>query len=102
VGARDGAAAPEPIAAYGSAAGAAPVADAPAGAALSERENQVLRALASGASNKQAARELGISDRTVQSHTIHIYAKLGVRTRTEAVLVAMRQGWLQGASERSR
>ncbi|WP_342382162.1 LuxR C-terminal-related transcriptional regulator [Myxococcus stipitatus] len=60
--------------------------------ALTPREVDVLRLLAGGATNKEIARALGVSDRTVQHHTIHIYEKLGVSTRAGASLVAARAG----------
>ncbi|HYW57160.1 MAG TPA: HD domain-containing phosphohydrolase [Polaromonas sp.] len=65
-----------------------------AGLQLTEREVDVLRPLATGQTNKQIARALGISDRTVQTHTQHIYAKLGVDTRAGAALAAARAGLL--------
>ncbi len=61
---------------------------------LTGREHDVLRHLAVGCSNKHIARLLGISDRTVQTHTLNIYAKLGVNTRAGAALVAARSGLL--------
>lgn len=61
---------------------------------LTEREIDVLRPLATGQTNKQIARTLGISDRTVQTHTLHIYSKLGVDTRAGAALAASRAGLL--------
>lgn len=59
---------------------------------LTEREREILRHIAHGATNKQTAKLLGISDRTVQTHTLRIYQKLGVATRAGATLVAARQG----------
>jgi HD-GYP domain-containing protein (c-di-GMP phosphodiesterase class II) len=59
---------------------------------LSERELQVLRLLVRGLSNKHIARELGVSPRTVQQHTIHIYAKTGVQSRAGAALWAVDHG----------
>jgi HD-GYP domain-containing protein (c-di-GMP phosphodiesterase class II) len=61
-------------------------------AKLTSREVEVLRLLALGQTNKQIARTLGISDRTVQHHTIHIYEKLEVDTRAAAALLASRHG----------
>lgn len=61
---------------------------------LTEREFEVLARLAAGLTNKQIAREMGISDRTVQTHAAHVYAKLGVRTRAGATLVAAQRGWV--------
>jgi DNA-binding CsgD family transcriptional regulator len=53
---------------------------------FSERENDLIRLLLEGKSNKQIALELGISSRTVEFHLSRIYAKLGVTSRTEAAL----------------
>jgi DNA-binding NarL/FixJ family response regulator len=61
---------------------------------LTERELDVLRLAARGHTNRAIGRELGISDRTVQGHLANIFGKLGVSTRTEAVLLAMKQGWI--------
>lgn len=52
---------------------------------VSEREYAVLKQLASGQSNKEIARALGISPNTVKSHVAHLYTKLAVSKRTEAV-----------------
>ncbi len=62
--------------------------------ALTERELDVLRLAAKGMSNKQIGSALSISDRTVQGHLATIYSKLHVATRTEAVLVALREKWI--------
>lgn len=56
--------------------------------ALSGREIEILKALATGASNRQMAQDLFISEATVKTHLIHIYQKLGVDNRTAAVNVA--------------
>jgi DNA-binding NarL/FixJ family response regulator len=61
---------------------------------LSERELGVLKLAAKGMSNKEIAAQLGLSVRTVQSHLGHIFDKLGVSSRTEAVLHALKAGWL--------
>jgi DNA-binding NarL/FixJ family response regulator len=53
---------------------------------LTERELTILQLLATGSLNKQIASQLGISTRTVERHCDHIYAKLGVKSRTEAVV----------------
>lgn len=55
---------------------------------LSGREIELLEALASGASNRELASKLFISEATVKTHLIHIYQKLGVDNRTAAVTVA--------------
>lgn len=52
---------------------------------ISEREYGVLERLAAGQSNKEIARELGISPNTVKTHVANLYAKLSVSKRTEAV-----------------
>jgi DNA-binding NarL/FixJ family response regulator len=59
---------------------------------LSEREIDVLTAVASGKSNKQVARELSVSEDTVKGHLKIIFTKLGVSDRTQAVMLAMRRG----------
>lgn len=64
-------------------------------AALTSRELEVLGGLAQGMSNRQIAEDLVISDRTVQAHLTNIFAKLGVSSRLEAVLLGIRQGWLR-------
>jgi len=61
---------------------------------LTLREREVLTLVARGLSNKEIAGRLGISDRTVQSHTIRSYDKLGVRTRAGAALRASELGLL--------
>ncbi len=59
---------------------------------LTERETEVLRLLAQGHSNKDIAHHLQIVEDTVKTHVKHILAKLGVQSRTQAVLCAMRLG----------
>jgi DNA-binding NarL/FixJ family response regulator len=65
-----------------------------AGEGLSEREMDVLRLLPSGGSNKAIAAQLGLSENTVKSHISHIFAKLGVQSRAEAVSAALQRGLL--------
>jgi DNA-binding CsgD family transcriptional regulator len=67
---------------------------------FTRRENQVLEGLVQGWSNKEIARQLSISPRTVNYHLDHIFAKLGVRTRTQAVVTALAQGWAAHPSGR--
>lgn len=62
---------------------------------LTDREDEVLRLAAQGQSNKQIATQLDLSPRTVQTHLGHIFEKLGVASRTEAVIRGLRQGWLE-------
>lgn len=57
-------------------------------AELTDREVEVLRLVARGLTNKEVASCLGISPRTVQQHTLHIYDKIGVSTRAAATLFA--------------
>ena len=59
---------------------------------LTPRELSALRLLANGHSNKEIAAALEISERTVKSHLGHLFEKLGVTSRTEAVRVATRRG----------
>ncbi|MBA3298968.1 MAG: response regulator transcription factor [Thermoleophilaceae bacterium] len=61
-------------------------------APLSSREREVLRLLASGATNREIAAELHLSPHTVKEHTGKLYRKLGVRNRAEAVQRAERLG----------
>jgi len=72
--------------------GAAP--EVPAMPDLTARELEVLQLLANGLSNQAIAEALFISDRTVQTHLTSIFAKMGVASRLEAVLTAIRCGWL--------
>jgi two-component system, NarL family, response regulator LiaR len=62
---------------------------------LTPRELDVLRAAARGLGNKQIALELGMSARTVQTHLTSVFARLGVSSRTEAVLLALQKGWVR-------
>jgi DNA-binding NarL/FixJ family response regulator len=59
---------------------------------LTDRETLILSLLAHGLANKEIARELGIAETTVKSHVRHVLAKLGVSSRTQAALVAVRDG----------
>ncbi|MGH3087459.1 MAG: response regulator [Rubrobacteraceae bacterium] len=59
---------------------------------LTERETEVLKLVACGSANKQIGRELFIDETTVKSHVHNILSKLGVRSRTQAALYAVRVG----------
>jgi DNA-binding NarL/FixJ family response regulator len=61
---------------------------------FSQREYQVLSLAAQGLTNKEIAYRLGISERTVQFHVNSIFNKTATSSRTEAVALALRQGWL--------
>jgi DNA-binding NarL/FixJ family response regulator len=71
---------------------AAPEAD------LTPREFEILRLLAEGLDNAAIAERLVLTKRTVQNHISNIYGKLGVTSRIEAMLYAIRQGWIQAPS----
>ena len=75
-------------------ASSSPQRQRPAPADLSDRELDVLNLVASGLSNKQIARRLGISEKTVRNHLSRVFNKLRAANRTEAVLSAMRMGLL--------
>jgi DNA-binding NarL/FixJ family response regulator len=66
---------------------------------LSEREFQVLQKGAEGLSNKQIATLLSIGPRTVQTHWRNIFDKLGVYSRTEAIVYCLKKGWLNLGGE---
>ena len=61
-------------------------------AGLTGRELDVLRLIARGRSTKEIGRDLGVSPKTVDNHTQHLYAKLGVKTRSGAALFAIEHG----------
>jgi len=62
---------------------------------LTEREQEVLEAVARGDRSKEVAFQLGISERTVKAHLANIYEKLGVDSRAAAISVAMQKGLLK-------
>jgi DNA-binding NarL/FixJ family response regulator len=62
---------------------------------LSDREREVLILLAWGNSNNEIGARLGLSIKTVQTYRVRIGEKLGLRSRTEIVAYALRQGWLK-------
>ncbi len=61
---------------------------------LSDREAEILKLAAKGMSNQEIAETLFLSRRTIQSHLVNIFRKMDVGSRTEAVLEALRRGWL--------
>lgn len=63
-------------------------------ATLTEREIEILRLAATGRPNKAIAEDLSVSPRTVQLHLAHVFQKLGVASRTEAVVTGLKRGWL--------
>jgi len=63
-------------------------------AALTPRESDVLRAAARGLSNKEIARELELAEVTIKLHLSAIFRKMGVRSRTEAAMLAAKTGFL--------
>lgn len=62
---------------------------------LSGREMQILQCITSGQSNKEIAKELGISRQTVKNHMTSILRKLAVNDRTQAAVYALRHGWIR-------
>ena len=71
----------------------------PTGENLTPREHQILRLLAKGLDNTSIAEKLTVTKRTVQNHISNIYGKLGVASRTEAMLYAIRHGLVQVSSK---
>lgn len=61
---------------------------------LHPRELQVLDLAAQGKGNKEIGNQLSISERTVQTHMVNIFRKLQVNSRTEAIIKALKEGWL--------
>ena len=83
------------VAAYRDAAAAPPAATPPPVspvASLSPREQEILRAIVRGASNKAIARELGIAETTVKVHVQHVLRKLDVASRVQAAVIASTNG----------
>jgi DNA-binding NarL/FixJ family response regulator len=70
--------------------------------APSEREMEVLLLIARGASNREAAAHLFISEATVKTHLLHLFAKLGVNDRAAAVAAAYEQGLLTPGNDATR
>lgn len=76
-----------------------PEADFPIFTPLSDREIEVLERIAAGGSNKEIADSLGISTQTVKNHISSILRKLSLNDRTQAVLFALRRGWIETPNE---
>lgn len=74
-------------------------ADVPIFTPLSDREIEVLERIAAGGSNKEIADSLGISTQTVKNHISSILRKLSLNDRTQAVLFALRRGWIETPNE---
>jgi DNA-binding NarL/FixJ family response regulator len=66
----------------------------PASEPLSQRELEVLELISRGSTNREAAKQLFISEATVKTHLLHLYAKLGVNDRAAAVATAFSRGYL--------
>ncbi len=64
------------------------------GSPLTDREMDVLKLAARGESNREIANHLDLSPRTVQTHLSHTFEKLEVASRTQAVILGLRHGWL--------
>ena len=64
------------------------------GEALSEREREIIHLVATGATNRMIAQELTISPNTVKVHLRNIFTKLEISSRTEATVIAIREGWV--------
>ena len=64
----------------------------PAADSLTAREREVLTLIADGATNRQIARQLGVTERTARTHVSNILGKLGLTSRTQAALWAVREG----------
>lgn len=86
------------VALLGNPTGSSQPGDAVEDSRLSEREEEVVRSLAWGESNKEIATRLGISTKTVETYKTRIREKLGLKSRTEMVRYALRRGWLSAES----
>ncbi|MFI6515700.1 response regulator transcription factor [Spirillospora sp. NPDC050679] len=77
-------------------AGTAPPAfGEPSDSPFTAQELRILNVIGQGHSNRYIARTLGISEKTVKNHIYSIFRKLDVHSRTEAVVVAIKRGWLK-------
>ena len=64
------------------------------GEPLTERETEILRLMATGVTNREIAYGLSISVNTVKVHVRNIFSKMGAESRTEATMIAVREGWV--------
>jgi DNA-binding NarL/FixJ family response regulator len=69
---------------------------------LSDREMEVLECVVRGMSNKEIAALLGISHQTVKNHVTSVLRKFGVDDRTQAVVYALKRGWVKLNIEKSQ
>ena len=69
------------------------------GSPLSDRELEVLELAAQGLTNREIAKRLSISARTVEAHLTHVYNKLGVASRTQAVVSAIQRGLIRPGTD---
>lgn len=81
---------------FSSGVAAALITPAPGDTALTEREREVLVLLAQGDSNKQIARKLDVSVRTVETHRLNLRRKLGIETVAGLTNYALKHGWIKG------
>ena len=61
---------------------------------LTRRESEVLKLAARGLTNRDIAARLGLTERTVKGHLMSVFDKMNVGSRTEAVLEALKRGWV--------
>lgn len=66
---------------------------------MSAREIEVLGLIARGSTNREAAQRLFVSEATIKTHLLHIYAKLGVKDRAAAVAAGFAHGYLVGPAD---
>jgi DNA-binding NarL/FixJ family response regulator len=76
--------------------------DRPGIEVLTKREYQVVRLVAQGKSNQEIARELGISVKTVEFHVSNVLRKLGLSSRTQVAIYALRKGLVEKGQDCSR